>query len=585
MVTCDGVMVLFGGWNGQAFFDDLVLLHSHGTVWSTVAAVAGTMRPSARMGHSASVNKNSMFVFGGFLHPFTLSDFWEYNLATSTWSQISVPGSPPDRYRHSTVVIDQYLFLFGGVNAVKQRFDDLWCFDIGRGLWSKIETPDLSLPKPRCLHQAVSLEGAMYVFGGVGEGGKKLGDTYRLVTPFFSPPTAPAIEDLPLQWTERVGRPQLLDARTGHVTFVYDSVFYVFGGSGVEGFFTNSLFSLNLMTLMWQQEFCVGEPPPPVSSGKAVLVDNSVFLFGGVDERKIIYSQNLYHLSIPGKRWSRVSPASNGPSPTGRVDHTFTLLGQELVVFGGLHRKEVLNDVWTFSLADRVWNALRPGSRPPARFGHTAAPYNQQLIVFGGWDGGKLLGDLWILEPSKGWKNLTLQHGPCPRYRHTAATISDQYMCIFGGVGEDQKKLNDLYLLDMGRMVWSSVNVLGGKIPTARTFHEASTVGEDRMIVYGGRDQAGNKLGDVWTISFSTADSIFCVNEQQALIEKLRRRITYLESKVVCKVCMEKEINVVLIPCAHRCLCLACASVIVNGECICPICRETIVRLVETIDA
>ena len=582
MVTCDGVMIVFGGWDGQTFFDDVHLLHSHGTTWSTVSAASWQdVRPCARMGHSASMYRSSMFVFGGFLHPATLSDFWEFNVVTLTWEKISVPGGPSDRYRHSSVVIGEYLFVFGGVNAAKERFSDVWCFDIPRRTWTLVDT-GLSQPSARCLHQAVALDGAMYVFGGVGEGGKKLGETYRLITPFFTERQLTVPDDVPMQWTERVGRPPLLEGgRTGHICFVHDADFFVFGGAGPDGALSNEVFSLDFKTLTWKQQECVGDVPPPLSSAKVAAVEDSIFVYGGM--RLSSYSNALYHFSIPARRWSRiVSFSASKVAPTGRVDHSIALVGQDLVVFGGLHRKEVLNDVWAFSLADRTWNALRPGVRPPARFGHTAVTHfsNQQMLVFGGWDGQQLLGDLWILDLSCGWKQLKVPNGPCGRYRHTATVVLNRYMCIFGGVTENQVRLNDIFLFDMQRLAWTNVSVLGPKVPPARTFHEAAVMDGDRMIVFGGRGGSGVKLGDVWSISLANP-----VDDQQLQIEQMRKRIMYLESKVVCKVCMEKEINAVLIPCAHRCVCLSCASVIVNRDCICPICRVTIVRLVETIDA
>jgi len=47
----------------------------------------------------------------------------------------------------------------------------------------------------------------------------------------------------------------------------------------------------------------------------------------------------------------------------------------------------------------------------------------------------------------------------------------------------------------------------------------------------------------------------------------------------LCKVCMAKEINTVLVPCGHRVLCENCSKVI-NKQC--PICNQAIREVVKT---
>ena len=71
--------------------------------------------------------------------------------------------------------------------------------------------------------------------------------------------------------------------------------------------------------------------------------------------RQIFSCQDALQLiitsSIPVSReWTRV--VVKGPKPCGRYDHTVTLIGSKLFVFGGWNNdaKRLFNDIWAFDL-------------------------------------------------------------------------------------------------------------------------------------------------------------------------------------------------------------------------------------------
>ena len=69
--------------------------------------------------------------------------------------------------------------------------------------------------------------------------------------------------------------------------------------------------------------------------------------------RQIFCRQDLLQLtrtsSIPVSReWTRI--VVNGPGPGGRYNHTFTLVGSKLFVFGGRIASGRLNDIWALDL-------------------------------------------------------------------------------------------------------------------------------------------------------------------------------------------------------------------------------------------
>lgn len=182
---------VFGGWdNHRTFFNDVYALHSYGTRWSQVTPQVGREKPTARMGHTAVMYRNSMIILGGFDEMQLLrNDVWEFNLASLSWREHRPTGTPPcPRYRHTTVLLNDFMFVIGGVDINKQRFNDVYVYDILQETWYEfLFPPSAEFPSPRSFHQAALVRGAVYVVGGMS-GSMKLGDTYRLLTPNFSTP-------------------------------------------------------------------------------------------------------------------------------------------------------------------------------------------------------------------------------------------------------------------------------------------------------------------------------------------------------------------------------------------------------------
>ena len=76
-------------------------------------------------------------------------------------------GSPPPRHRHSSVLHDSAMWVFGGMTDLQER-SDFWRFDFVSRRWRPVK----SRPGPGCLHShcAVKFLSVMIIFGGEREG-------------------------------------------------------------------------------------------------------------------------------------------------------------------------------------------------------------------------------------------------------------------------------------------------------------------------------------------------------------------------------------------------------------------------------
>ena len=108
-------------------------------------------------------------------------------------------------------------------------------------------------------------------------------------------------------------------------------------------------------------------------------------------------------------------------------------------------------------------NAAAP--MPKQRAGHAAVFYNGCLYVFGGKDDdNEKLNDLWKFNmTTRVWTELVTEDAnmlggaaskiPIARSGHTAV-LYEGFICIFGGIFEVTKELNDLQLYDIANNRW-----------------------------------------------------------------------------------------------------------------------------------
>lgn len=100
--------------------------------------------------------------------------------------------------------------------------------------------------------------------------------------------------------------------------------------------------------------------------------------------------------------WTKINPCEGSPTPSPRSGHSAVLHGSNMYVFGGKDDdSNKLNDLWVFNYNDQIWEELKPdfGLSPPPlpRSGHSACLYGDIMCVFGGiYDVTKELNDLHV---------------------------------------------------------------------------------------------------------------------------------------------------------------------------------------------
>uniref|UniRef100_H2YCT8 Fibronectin type-III domain-containing protein n=1 Tax=Ciona savignyi TaxID=51511 RepID=H2YCT8_CIOSA len=293
----------------------------------------------------------------------------------------------------------------------------------------------------------------------------------------------------------------------------------VFGG-GNEGI-VDELHVYNTVTNQWFIPAVRGDIPPGCAAYGFVCDGTRLFVFGGMVEYGR-YSDDLYELQASRWEWKKLSPRPphNGPPPLPRLGHSFTLVGDQVFLFGGLANESddpktniprYLNDLYTLDIRNpnsAVWEVPPTyGSPPPPRESHTAVGWkdsngHQRLIVYGGMNGSRL-GDLWMLDIGPMSWSCPVVSGPCPlpRSLHSAICIDDK-MFVFGGwvpLVIDEMKLSshekewkcsdNLATYNLRTLAWETVAIesVEDAAPRARAGHSSVNI-NSRMYLWSGRD-------------------------------------------------------------------------------------------------
>jgi len=272
----------FGGQHSdstsdQVYLNDLFLLKVGLQVtWERLQQLGVT--PPARDGHSLSAVGSVLYLFGGSNYPESdecLEGLYAYDIGTLSWELCPTQGRQPKVLDHSTAVVGDTLYIFGGIyhgNATNA----LYMLNTGNLTWTPL-TASGQPPSPRCDHACTVIGEKFYIMGG--SGGEKL--WYNDLHTF---------DTVTLRWEAVNVRGHLPHARSLHTICAHHSKdIYLFGGSNDKAKVVtpfDDLHKLSLSKLKWKKLQCEGLGPERRLGHTAVLIYGQLVIFGGMNDQK-----------------------------------------------------------------------------------------------------------------------------------------------------------------------------------------------------------------------------------------------------------------------------------------------------------
>lgn len=182
LVMYGDLLVLFGGWTRpspyplhqpERFFDEIHTYSPSKNWWNCIVTTHG---PPPMAGHSSSVIRSTMVVFGGSLGARQMSnEVWVLDLEQWTWSKPTISGpSPHPRGGQSQIVMDEEtLLILGGCGGPNALLKDAWLLHMSDPCWTwqqlRVENEDHGAPELWC-HPACKVGQCVVVFSQAPSG-------------------------------------------------------------------------------------------------------------------------------------------------------------------------------------------------------------------------------------------------------------------------------------------------------------------------------------------------------------------------------------------------------------------------------
>lgn len=196
-----------------------------------------------------------------------------------------------------------------------------------------------------------------------------------------------------------------------------------------------------------------------------------------------------------GVRWTPLSSAGAKPGVAGVPCFAFDRTRNRAVLFGGLVGGEMSSDeTWTWD--GTSWTQHGNGPHPDARYSAACAydSAHDQLVLFGGLHAKEVRGDTWIWDGSQ-WSE---HPGPGPEARIGSMMTYDakrKLVVLFGGV-RDGSALADSWEWDGQRWREGILQAApNARSQGALTYDSA----QERVLLFGG--QTTTLLDDLWELT------------------------------------------------------------------------------------
>jgi N-acetylneuraminic acid mutarotase len=282
--------------NGDVtIYDDLHRFDTAARRWTVLTPNSASPPPRVFAASVAHRPSRRMLVFGGaFFGPFfsdfsAYGDLWAYDVDDNAWTELHPANAGPSpRSRPTAWMVDNQMFVFGGVTSFFQVLDDLWVYDLRTNAWTElIPLGAAGSPPPR--HEAAAdteaHRGRLVLYGGeaIDEAFQftVLGDTweYSLSSGRWRDVTPPP--------PDNVAPPR----NYGTAALIGDSM-YLQGGDTPGGDDCGAVFPQNpnrelwrfdLRDRVWEQQFPDGSPLVRLKRTNSARVGDAMYVFAGFD--------------------------------------------------------------------------------------------------------------------------------------------------------------------------------------------------------------------------------------------------------------------------------------------------------------
>jgi MYXO-CTERM domain-containing protein len=499
--------------------------------------VPPTPGPTPRFLQSAVFDDTSkvLVMFGGMtgvnLNPYqeVLQDLWEWNPASSTWTQRTISGARPIARSGAGMVFDSNrnkFVIFGGRSATNYDLADTWEWDPATGAFTD-RTGSGVAPVGRSQHSMVfeKSTGKVLLFGGglAGTDYNGIGISLAFADTWEWDPTAGA-------WAQLA--PATAPSARYDSAMVWDSKrsrAVLFGGmqkdqADVDGTPMQDTWEWDPAKQGWTERKTTGAEPS-ARYGHAMAYDpvrGLIVLVGGGDSNTGSSSSDLGQNALAdvwnwdpiAGTWAQRLTGSEPNLPAGRLYASLVTDSSQarLDLVAGLVWQESSRsarasaELWQLDPATATFtNPTPPRNAPSGRFRHAMAfcPATGKTYVFGGQDSKtQMLNDLWEWD-GKAWLEVSGDVQPSARADTAMAyDPSRKSLILFAGTndrpGDDGKYgFSDTWEWQSATRQWTQLHPASSPV-NLYSHGMVTDVGRAKVLLFSGQIDLGVTSDFVW---------------------------------------------------------------------------------------
>jgi len=459
-----GNLVVCGGQNNQLEF------HEYDIENEQYLGTLANMPYERSYASSVVVNQILYLFFGMYTASNTVySNVWSYNRRTDTWTDITPATSPAARYTHTTVAIDNKVYLYGGCNN-NTTFNDTWEFDLDAKVWTRLADGF----GPCTWHTAGAIGTKMYIIGGRDRPSAEGSTTYDTIRIF---------DTVTNTWSKVPGIVGLINASA----VALNNRLYIVGGHyQYLECRSEDIYEYNPETdnILIVKKLNVGKAAASVS-----VKDNKIIIFGGRDltDEDTHLNPIVYDKSIVANEeisYGRLTKLTEKSLPK---DCTISKVGDSLVCCGGRYNdSRKIGYLHKYHIPTKAWTK---GTDIGPIIKHSSISNGTELFIFGGIDKeGNALNLFRKYNPiTDTWTELAI--GPSARYG-TCMAINDDVIYLHAGY-TNSGPAKDTWKYTISTNTWTQLS----DAKTSR-YNHSMTIIDNNLVIHGGKKESA--LSDTW---------------------------------------------------------------------------------------
>ncbi len=263
----------------------------------------------------------------------------------------------------------------------------------------------------------------------------------------------------------------------------------------------------NSSTMSWQTINSTFNPSSRIYS-EIVTKSGISYIFSGLPGVPAYTNPDIFNkFNSTTNQWSQIT----GPTkPEPRVYHKICNIGQDyFLLFSGMKIGydifDMYNDTWVYSIRDESWREISTTTSPEVDLWYYDVAYagDDKALLYGLTAEASSSFQTWIFDLSdEEWTKLDIAELPGID-EFAMSYCGNGKILLFGGDDYDTETPQNLcYIFDVNTLSWSAISPT--TIPSARSNHGMTYIGNNRVLLYGGRQTQALLFNDTWMFDSNT---------------------------------------------------------------------------------